>query len=134
MNVTSDTSTWLWLAAILAAVLLALGAYLARVGFVGRRRGAEPHCARCDYIVGGLEQSRCPECGEDLSARGAVVLGERVRRRGRGVVGVLLALLGLALGLATVTPSVRRVDWYQYRPGAWVIRDFKSADPARSDR
>jgi hypothetical protein len=52
MNAAPDTPAWLWLATLLAAALLAWGAYLARLGFGGRRPGDEPHCARCDYIVG----------------------------------------------------------------------------------
>ena len=61
MNVTPDTPAWLWLAVALGAVLLGFGAYVARTGFAGRRRGDVPHCAKCDYIVGGLDTTRCPE-------------------------------------------------------------------------
>ena len=135
MNAAPEASSWLWLASLLAVLLVAWGGYLARTGFAGRRRGDVPHCARCDYIVGGgLEQLRCPECGSDLGVPGAIVHGERQRRRGRGVAGLAVALLGLALGAAAMLPQVRQVDWYRYRPGSWVVRDFKSMDPARSDR
>ena len=69
-----------------------------------------------------------------MAAPGAVIRGEWRRRRGRAAAGVLLAVLGLALAVGVLSPGVRQVDWYRYRPGAWVIRDFKWSDPARSNR
>lgn len=134
MYATPEISSWFWPLAALAVVLLACGLYFVRTGFAGRRRGDTPHCARCDYIVGGLDKLRCPECGADLNAPGAIVFGERPRRRGRGMFGLALVALGLTIGVAILTPGLRGIDWYPYRPTAWVIRDFKSADPGRSDR
>jgi hypothetical protein len=31
-----------------------------------RRRSQELHCRRCDYILRGLSEPRCPECGEAI--------------------------------------------------------------------
>jgi hypothetical protein len=44
---------------------------------------------------------------------------------------VLLLLAALGLG---VREMYRRVDWYQYKPTRWDMRDLESTDPAVSDR
>ena len=48
-------------------VLLGFGAY----GLLTRRYGDRPHdgetrCRKCDYILRGLTEPRCPECGERI--------------------------------------------------------------------
>ena len=59
------------------AVLLVLGIALMLEGYRPRRIGEAPHCARCDYLVGGLQAPRCPECGADLSGPRAIIKGDR---------------------------------------------------------
>src|SRR5687767_4520640 len=90
------SSNLVWLTLLLAAVVFGLGAYLALTGYRPRRRGDSPHCRKCDYIIAGLETPRCPECGADLSAKGAIVYGERRMRPGRFGLGLLLVLIALS--------------------------------------
>src|SRR5687768_17026897 len=119
---------------ILAGVVGLLGFLLAWRGLRPRRVGTTPHCAKCNYIVGGIDAVRCPECGSDLSADGAIVHGERPIRRRSGALGIALVLLAVTLGVLALTPVVRRIDWYQYKPAGWVIDDLKSGNANVSDR
>jgi hypothetical protein len=128
MGAPPTTSGFVWLLLILAAAVLGLGLYLARAGLRPRRRGDSPHCRKCDYILSGLETPRCPECGADLSAAGAIVYGERHVRRGRAGIGLALVVIGLAAVVLALTPGFRQINWYQYKPAAWVIKDLKSSD------
>ena len=134
MGSMNESSDWVWLTLLLAAALFGFGIYLARTGYRSRRRGDAPHCRRCDYIIAGLETPRCPECGVDLSAEGAIVYGERRMRPGRLGVGLVLVLIGLAVGVVALTPGFRRIEWYQYKPTRWVTTDLKSRDVAVSNR
>ena len=34
--------------------------------FGTRPRDGETHCRKCDYILRGLSEPRCPECGEQI--------------------------------------------------------------------
>jgi hypothetical protein len=36
------------------------------VGLSGRRRDGETRCRRCGYILRGISEPRCPECGERI--------------------------------------------------------------------
>src|SRR5947209_5344227 len=63
---------------------IALSACLAPVVLALRRTGSrprigEPRCARCGYIVRGLDSRICPECGSKLYPDGIVY--PRPRRR-----------------------------------------------------
>lgn len=49
--------------------LLSVGLYIIANRFLGRRRSAddrETRCRKCHYILRGLEEARCPECGERI--------------------------------------------------------------------
>ncbi len=73
---------------ILLALLvgIAVGAVISYVVFLAWRRGRyrkirEPVCGRCGYIVRGVAELKCPECGEDLREVGIIAPGRRKRRR-----------------------------------------------------
>lgn len=73
---------------ILLAVLfgLVLGVAITVTVYHTRRRARqrkirEPVCARCGYLVRGIAQLRCPECGSDLREVGIIAPGPRKRRR-----------------------------------------------------
>ena len=46
-----------------------------------QRKIREPVCARCGYVVRGIAELRCPECGSDLREVGIIAPGPRKRRR-----------------------------------------------------
>ncbi len=105
-----------------------LGCLLLWRGIWPRRRGEEPRCRRCDYELRGIENPRCPECGAPLEPAG-VVRGSRSRRPVLISLGVVCLPPAPALHL---TPFAQ-VDWYQYRPTAWVLADL-DAQPALFDK
>ncbi len=60
-----------WIRRTHEVLLLTVGAILAMAVFrVLCLRGAPAdgmlHCLRCDYILKGLSEPRCPECGEPI--------------------------------------------------------------------
>jgi hypothetical protein len=118
---------------IIGIATLLAGAWLIRRGWLPRRRGQTPHCRTCNYILTGITTDRCPECGTTLGPQ-TTVIGERRRRPILGSLGLLLILLGVATTTATLTPRVRNIDWYKYRPTSWVIADLRSSDPLTQSR
>src|SRR5262252_8350078 len=84
--------------------LLLGGIMLFAGGLWSRRRGDEPHCIKCDYILIGIQSDRCPECGTLLSPR-TIVYGERYRRPWRIVGGILMIVLSPVPSAQSVT------DW-----------------------
>jgi hypothetical protein len=112
---------------ILGVTLLHVGAFLIRWAWFGRRVGNAPHCRRCGYALTGLAADRCPECGTFLSAA-TTVRGQRVGRRGWALLGAACVVLGLGCAAAGVSPRVRAVDWYGFKPAGWVIDDVESSD------
>lgn len=124
----STTPLWPLLSGILAFVL---GAVLFVAGYWPRRRGESPYCRRCGYSLIGLESLRCPECGTELADH-AVVRGERIRRPWAFRPGILLMMAGILLLSIHFTGALSRIDWYQYRPATWLVRDL--ADTGRQAR
>lgn len=119
---------------LVASLLGLLGMVLTWRGLWPRRVGATPHCSRCNYIVRGIGMGRCPECGAVLSDPDAIVRGERPVRRGKGVFGIVMIVVALGLFAVALTPGLRTIDWYQYAPTQWVIKDYQSTIPAVSNR
>ncbi|MBN1344035.1 MAG: hypothetical protein JXQ73_15225 [Phycisphaerae bacterium] len=109
----------------ICAALLLVGLALLYFGLWPRRRGETPHCGRCDYNLTGVESDRCPECGTPVSDQ-TIVRGDRRRRRGLVATGMILSILALGVGGLVGLGMARRVDWYRYRPTAWVIDDLES--------
>jgi len=88
--------------AILIILLVGLGVacllWLPRGRKVGR---AEPRCAACGYIVHGLPEPICPECGSDLSQPNAIVRSTRLPpgRLARSIAWTLFCLLAVMMPL-----------------------------------
>jgi hypothetical protein len=99
---------------MLALCLLATlaGVILAAVGARGRRVGDHLHCRACGFDLFGKPESstRCSECGSDLDARRAVVVG--VRRRILWL--VFLGLFLLTSGTGVALPFARQLPWYAW--------------------
>ena len=120
-----------------ASAFLLLGLILLKRGVWPRRTGATPHCGGCGYILQGLALSgdaRCPECGRSVARPRDVVHGRRHRRGGLAVTGAALLLAGIAAGVISFRTDFRTINWYAYKPTAWVIADLGSSSPAVSKR
>ncbi len=66
----------------------------------------EPRCAQCGYIVRGLAHPRCPECGSDLHADGAIR-----RERPMKALAAIVAFGWLLLVPLPITVILTAVDW-----------------------
>ena len=120
-----------FLPALLALCCAVGGTWFVRRGRRGRRVGDHPVCRRCDFDLFGLpdDQARCPECGGELHARGAVVRGHRVGRPAMVFTGC--ALLFTCLPLAAIaTQEARRVNWQPLKPVAWLALEARGGDKA----
>jgi len=110
---------------LVLAILIIIAANL----FLGRRRyvGIEPHCRKCDYLLLGLESSRCPECGSHLSPS-SIVFGQRTRRWKPFIAGwLLIAVFGSLLLIGAIS-ALNDVDWYHYEPTYFVLKDAGSSN------
>lgn len=106
----------------IAAVLGLVGFRQLDLGLRTRRVGSEPHCRKCEYDLRGLpaDAERCPECGADLNAKHARVMGVPKRR-------TALAWRGLILLLIASVPAVHLIQrisangWLRVEP-VWMLR------------
>jgi hypothetical protein len=96
------------------------------------RTGDTPYCRKCRYNLTGLDltakEPRCPECGSGVTEAKAVLRGERHRRPGWVASAVICLLLGLTPLVVIAIGALRQVDWYTYKPTAWVLKDIESND------
>ncbi len=130
----SGFATWRLLIILAIPVLLIVGVLFLKRALWPRRRGNDPHCAVCDYLLIGNVSGRCPECGRDLTFPSSIRLGQRYRRPGLGVVAILLLLLSLAMIVVMATGAADQIHWYQYRPAAWVVQDMASSNAVQANR
>src|SRR5690606_19093993 len=80
----------------------------------GERTGDHPVCMQCGYDLHGLpaQSQRCSECGVDITIAGAVVIGQRIRRKGKMLavaVGTLCLVGGLYGGMLMLQTHHREV-------------------------
>ena len=96
-----DIPEFVWTALPFSAMVIALIAGVLLINAIwGRRTGWHPICRACKHDLRGVDltTAHCPECGTDVTKRGAVVVG---RRRVRPMLLlVALMMVGLA-GAAT---------------------------------
>ena len=48
------------------AIVLAVYGLLTRRYYKSKGQDGETHCRKCNYILRGLTEPRCPECGERI--------------------------------------------------------------------
>lgn len=61
VNCVAQACTWFLPVAVIAVAVFALLSRHPRSGGAGA--GDEKHCRKCKYVLRGLKESRCPECG-----------------------------------------------------------------------
>lgn len=119
-------------------LLAGLAGALIVFGLRGRRVHERPVCAKCRSEVTGLIAgsrvageagvARCPECGVDLSRRGAVRQGMRRRRRLPLAIGVLLLLLMTSAGVIVLAKGLTQASVAARLP-TWVLLTISRTDP-----
>ena len=116
-----------WIAAIMWIAIAAApcGVIALCRGMAGRRVGDHPFCRRCGFDLFGRagDSKVCPECGADLAIPRAVIVGTRQRRAGWIATGITLLVPTLALLSLVAWGRYRNIDWQQYKPLAWLVRD-----------
>ncbi len=120
---------------ILFVFLTLLGLALFTRGWRGRRLDNHPWCRACRFNLQGRwpGANRCPECGASLETIGAVEVGQRRRRWMLSAIGLLL-LIGCGVWLSrSIVQTVGPVDWMQYKPDWWIVRNAHSADDGTAD-
>jgi hypothetical protein len=117
------------MAFIAAIILFAGGIWLLKRGNWPKRVGQTPHCPGCNYILTGIQADRCPECGGPLRSTN-IIYGERRRRPAVAGGAVLLLLISIAIVVAPLTDGWQQIQWYHYRPAAWVMGDLDSTSSA----
>ena len=121
----SDTAGLaIWQCVLLVAVLLAVAAILLKIGYWPRRRGDTLFCRKCGYNLTGAPSDLCSECGTtitpDTSIRGVCQ---------RRPVLIILGFLFVVLASIPAFWRLEQVDWYRFRPTAWLMSDFRSTAP-----
>lgn len=106
------------------------------------RRGDTPYCRKCQYNLTGVvgathdpaaapaANTRCPECGTELTDRG-ILRGERDRRRWVLIVGLLGTLIGFSAIACFVTGVAAKVDVYAQLPTSWLFDDLGGGPPSQ---
>src|SRR5262249_13076045 len=113
-----------------AGLALLLGGALVMRGLRGRRRGDGQYCRRCSYDLAGLSSQRCPECGNELSAPGAVVVGRRSIRITPLAAGLLLLLVAAPVLVGTATSAFAPSDLWPWAPTELVLRSASAGSAA----
>lgn len=118
---------------VLGSILaLAVALRIALNGWRGHLVGDHPFCRRCGFDLSGRPESTtvCGECGSDLGARDAVVIGER-RRLPRalwsGIAMVLVVLLVTSRLTRSSWPAMGRWavgQWTSVKPDSWLLVDI----------
>jgi len=121
-----------FLLAFVCLPLIILGGILLKRSIWPRRRGTEPQCGGCGYLLIGLLSQRCPECGVELSPTN-IVHGRRDRRVALAILGLVLLLIGLGGPAMMLSDQVGKIQWYHFKPAFLVMRDLRSGSGAVAD-
>jgi hypothetical protein len=119
------------------ALVVLAGLALIALGVRGRRVGDHPYCRLCGFDLFGKPETStvCSECGSNLVARRAVVIGVRRRILWLVFVGLFVVTSGVGVALPFAR-SLPLKDWYNelrpriyaLKPLPWVVDDVVEAD------
>src|SRR5436305_14870296 len=102
--------------------MLLSGIVLLYLAMRGRRIDDHPVCRRCRFDLIGLPPggNKCSECGADLKRRRAIRIGNRQRRWGWVLLGMLL-ILGNGIWLSIQSRRIiAENDFTPYKP-VWLL-------------
>lgn len=110
------------LLAVPLILMFVLGVVLTWRGLRGRRVDDHPLCRGCGYdLVANSGVEKCPECGRDVLAAGAVRIGHRRRRMVALTLGIALLLLTSLGGGGIAYTAASGANWNPYKP-LWMLR------------
>jgi hypothetical protein len=119
---------------IVPLLLLVVGIVFLALGWRGRTIDNHPICRKCGFDLFGLDENvRCPECGNELSAK-AIRVGHRAVRRWPLGIGVVFLLPALVILAAVAVLFVRKTDIETMKPIWWLIRDDDTPAVAELNR
>jgi hypothetical protein len=120
---------------ISSSIAAAVGLPLALIGIRGVRADDHPHCRKCGFDLFGLpvDANTCPECGSRLRSRRSIRIGRRVPRRRLLSLGLLLLLPALAVLGYDGVQFARKVNYQQFAPLSWLLRNARSGDTLTRD-
>lgn len=96
---------------VLGILVLVVGIGLGVWSIRGRRTGPEPRCPACEYVLFGVYNARCPECGGDLDWDKIETDRDHVRWLPLSI-GCVLFLTSIL----TITVPIGEVDWLGNAP------------------
>ena len=116
---------------LLIATLLSLK--LVRIGLHGKRIDDHVLCASCEFDLTGRnpDNTRCPECGADVTAPRATVIGHRRRIPSLIVLGLTTLLIAVAALAIIGRRAYASFNPNQFKPTWWLARDTSSAPAVR---
>jgi len=123
------------LIALLVLISMPIGLFLLIRGLRGRAIDDHPVCRKCGFDLFGLPAGaeKCSECGADLTRPKAIRIGNRRRRLPLIWTGGFIFLIGFAVAGMIGVAALQNVNWIEYAPTWYVIRDSQSSVPADRD-
>jgi hypothetical protein len=108
-----------------------VGAIAVWIGWIGRREGDHPVCARCEFDLFGSPPGAtvCSECGADLTNRAVAVCTGHRRRRTKMILGGTAALLISICGISRITTQW----WPRFDVNSWKPYSLLRYELARPD-
>ena len=107
---------WLALAKLGVWSLGAGALWLVVSGLVGQRSGGKPHCHKCWYLMEGVPDLTCPECGKVAASKRELFRSKRKWKRVL-VGGAMLPVLVYGIWMS---PRVQKGGWVGAVP-TWVL-------------
>src|SRR5688572_15094146 len=114
---------------IILLVAALLSVKLVRTGLHGRRIDDHVLCAACEFDLTGRNphNTRCPECGVDVTAPRATVIGHRQRIPSLIVLGLAMLLITTAAVGIIGRRAYASFNPNQFKPTWWLVRDTRGA-------
>lgn len=116
---------------MVCVLCLIVSFFLLRRGIRGRQIGDHPHCRRCGFDLFGKPETsqQCSECGADIHAPKAIVIGVRHRSATKILLGIFFLLVSFGAGVPIGWNYRSLIDLNAYKPDWWLMMQW---DPSSS--